>query len=136
VSERLTAQQADPGQLTLAKGEIDLRGHSVRDAGGETMGQVDALYVDPVERRVRFIVVRAGGLLGIGGRQYLIPVELIDTIVAQDIRLNERREDAERQPEHEPQRAPDEGYWRTIYDAHRLTPYWSEWDEAAPPRRY
>lgn len=64
----------------LAPSDEDIRGRTVRDRGGAELGTIDDLLIDPVERRVRLLHVRAGGFLGLGGESAFIPVEAIARI--------------------------------------------------------
>src|ERR687896_2532106 len=60
-----------------ANPEDDLRGKAVYDAQGQRVGGVEDLYIDRQEREVRFLEVGAGGFLGIGEKNYLVPVEAV-----------------------------------------------------------
>lgn len=42
----------------IAEGDNDIRGWEVKTADGKTIGKVDELIVDPVERRVRYMDVK------------------------------------------------------------------------------
>ena len=55
----------------------DVRGLGVFGRNGERMGNVKDLYVDTLEREVRFLDVGAGGFLGLREKRFLIPVEAI-----------------------------------------------------------
>ena len=57
--------------------EDDLRGKVLNDTEGQRMGSVSDLYIDPREREVRFLEVGAGGFLGMGEKNYLVPVEAV-----------------------------------------------------------
>ena len=57
--------------------EDDLRGKDVYDAQGQRIGSVEDLYIDRNEREVRFLLVSAGGFLGMGEKPLLVPVEAI-----------------------------------------------------------
>jgi sporulation protein YlmC with PRC-barrel domain len=58
----------------------DIRGKDVYDVNGEQIGSVDDLYVDGLERKVRFLEVGAGGFLGIGEKHMLVPVESVTEV--------------------------------------------------------
>ncbi len=60
--------------------EDDLRGKAVYDPEGQRIGSVDELYIDGHEREARFVEVGAGGLLGIGEKHFLVPVEAITEV--------------------------------------------------------
>ncbi len=60
-----------------ANPEDDVRGKTVYDPEGQRIGDVEDLYIDRQEREVRFLEVGAGGLLGIGKKRFLVPVEAV-----------------------------------------------------------
>jgi sporulation protein YlmC with PRC-barrel domain len=59
----------------------DVRGLDVYDEDGDQIGTVQDLYADAEERKVRFLDVSAGGILGfLGERRFLIPVEAVSEV--------------------------------------------------------
>ena len=58
----------------------DVRGLDVYDEDGDQIGTVEDLYADTEERKVRFLDVSAGGILGLGERRFLIPVEAVSEV--------------------------------------------------------
>ena len=58
----------------------DVRGLGVYDNDGDRIGTVDDLYADAQERKVRFLDVSAGCILGLGERHFLIPVEAVSEV--------------------------------------------------------
>ena len=65
-----------------ANPEDDLRGKAVYTIDGKVIGSVEDLYIDRQEREVRFLEVGAGGLLGIGKKRFLVPVEAVTEVTA------------------------------------------------------
>jgi sporulation protein YlmC with PRC-barrel domain len=57
--------------------EDDVRGKDVYDPEGQRIGGVEDLYIDPQEREVRFLEMGFGGLLGMGDKPILVPVEAV-----------------------------------------------------------
>jgi hypothetical protein len=53
----------------------DVRGLDVYDLDGEQAGSVEELYVEPDPRFPRFLVVSAGGFLGVGKKRFLVLIE-------------------------------------------------------------
>jgi sporulation protein YlmC with PRC-barrel domain len=62
----------------------DIRDLDVYDVTDEQIGSVQDLYVDREARRPRYLVVSAGGLLGVGKKQFLIPVEEVSRDVGEE----------------------------------------------------
>jgi osmotically-inducible protein OsmY/sporulation protein YlmC with PRC-barrel domain len=58
----------------------DIRGRRIADQDRNEIGKINDLLIDPRERRVRFLQVTSGGVLGIGGTMLLVPVEAITRI--------------------------------------------------------
>jgi hypothetical protein len=54
----------------------ELRQRGVFDSGGRLIGQVKNIYVDD-DRSFRFVDVAISGLLGLGKKHHLVPVEAI-----------------------------------------------------------
>jgi sporulation protein YlmC with PRC-barrel domain len=65
-----------------ANPEDDLRGKYVYVVDRKVIGSVEDLYIDRKEREVRFLEVGAGGLLGIGKKRFLVPVEAVVEVAA------------------------------------------------------
>ncbi len=68
---------------------LDIRGLGAFNQNGKQIGSVEDLYIDPEERKVRFIDVAAGGFLGLGEKRFLIPVEAIVKIYEDGITVNQ-----------------------------------------------
>ena len=62
----------------------DIRDLDVYDVAGEQIGSVEDLYVDREARRPRYLVVSAGGLLGVGKKHVLVPVEEVSRDVGEE----------------------------------------------------
>src|SRR3712207_6367813 len=83
---------AHPAGFRLEDGVLDVRGLGVFTRDGEQMGTVEDLYVDTVEREVRFLDVSAGGFLGLGEKHFLIPVEAVAEIYDDGVTVDHNRE--------------------------------------------
>ena len=81
----------------------DIRGRKVRDRDNRDFGKVDDVYVDPSERRARFISVKSGDILGIGGTRHLVPVEAL-SIEGDDVVVNATTDEINRGPRIDPGR--------------------------------
>ena len=62
----------------------DIRDLDVYDVADEQIGTVADLYVDREARRPRYLVVSAGGLLGVGKKTFLVPVEEVSRDVGEE----------------------------------------------------
>ena len=70
----------------------DIRGLDVYDEGGQEIGTVEDLYIDEEERKVRFLDVGAGGFLGLGEKNSLIPVEAVREVNEEGVVVDQSRE--------------------------------------------
>jgi sporulation protein YlmC with PRC-barrel domain len=78
----------------------DIRDLDVYDVTDEQIGSVADLYVDREARRPRYLVVSAGGLLGVGKKQFLIPVEEVSRDVGEErVTITQPREKVLNSPE-------------------------------------
>ena len=68
--------------LVPANPENDLRGKYVYVVDRKVIGSVEDLYIDRREREARFLEVGARGLLGIGKKRFLVPVEAVVEVAA------------------------------------------------------
>lgn len=111
--------------LAFGESENDIRGHSVVDASGGKVGNVEALYVDENARRIRFVLVAGLGVLGIGDEQRLIPVEAIDRIEGDEVHLRHPRERVAFGPRYNPKLVEEPSYWESVYGWYGYAPYWA-----------
>lgn len=59
-----------------------LRRHKVINDAGDAVGRVEDFMFDPEEGGVHFIIISAGGVLGVGDRLFAVPFSVaeIDTV--------------------------------------------------------
>ena len=120
----LLRKLGDSGQ-TVAMPAEDVRGRAVKDNGGNDIGKVADLLIDEQERKVRFLVVEAGGFLGIGEKETFIPVDAITGISGDEVRIDRSGENVAGAPHYDPDLAVDDrGYYENLYGYYGLTPYW------------
>lgn len=79
-------------RLSLVDPQEDIRGRKVFDREGEEIGKVDDVFIDPTERRARFLSVKSGDVLGLGGKKLLIPVDAITPVAQDKVVINHRRD--------------------------------------------
>jgi sporulation protein YlmC with PRC-barrel domain len=94
----------------------DIRGLDVYDVNGEQIGSVEDLYVDRVSRLPRFLEVRAGGLLGIGKKHFLIPIEEVSRDMDEDrVTVNQPRDKVVDSPDFDPDDVSNSDVQRAIH---------------------
>jgi sporulation protein YlmC with PRC-barrel domain len=113
----------DQSELMLAEGELDIRGKDVVDVDGEELGSVTGLFVDEEERRVRFLEVKGGGILGLGDEVTLVPVEAVASVDEERVRLEHPSARVAGAPRYDPQLA-DQPDWGELYGYYGYPPYW------------
>lgn len=114
--------------VTLANPADDVRGQRVIDAVGAAVGEVDDLYVDDREGRIRFLLVVAGGFPGPCEAEYLIPAEAVARVGDRAVHLCKSRGEVAAAPPYHAQLI-DEDYLRALCRHYGVRPYW----EAGPP---
>ncbi len=113
----------DEAELVLADPEEDLRGAEVVDRAGGSIGTVDGLLVDETERRVRFLQVGSGGLLGLGRKTRLIPTNAITAVEWHGVRVDTTVADVADSPAYDPDLEPAPDFGR-YYEFYGLPAYW------------
>lgn len=124
-SERTAAlHRLEDSDLQLADPNADIRGKKVRELAGEEIGKVHDLLIDEEERKVRFIEVSSGGVLGIGDTKFLLPVEAVTAVMDDEIRINQARTQVVGSPRYDPNliEPPDLDELYRYYGYG--TPYW------------
>ena len=71
-------------ELPLEEPWQDMRGLDVYDNRDEQIGSVADLYIDREVRLASYLVVSAGGFLGVGEKTFLVPVEEVSRDVGQE----------------------------------------------------
>ena len=89
--------------LRLEEPWQDFRGLDVYDNTGEQLGSVEDLFVERETRLASFLIVSAGGFLGMGKKHFLIPVEEVRREVSEErVTLNQDRDKVLNSPEFDP----------------------------------
>jgi sporulation protein YlmC with PRC-barrel domain len=95
----------------------DVRGLGVFSQDGERMGNVKDLYVDTVDRAVRFLDVGAGGFLGLREKRFLIPVEAVTNFREGGVTVEQQsREEVNEPSPLNTNVVPEAAYERDLYD--------------------
>ena len=112
--------------LTLADPAADIRGREVLDRDGNRVGTVIDLLVDPEQRIARMAEVETGGgVLGIGRKHRLIPVEILTAGDPRTVYLERTRDEVNAAPEYRPAEGDvEEEQYAATYAAYGVTPYW------------
>ena len=121
--------------LNLADPAQDIRGRAVVDCDGERLGHVSGLFIDAEHRKVRMMELRAGGFLGIGERHFLLPIETVRAVTADDVRVGETRARILQAPIYDPQlvESPTSASLQSHYDHYGVTPTWSTGASSSEP---
>jgi sporulation protein YlmC with PRC-barrel domain len=112
--------------LTLADPTTDLSGREVLDREGDTVGTIVDLLVDLEQGVPRLVEVEtAGGLLGLGRKHRLIPVEALTTRDLRTVQVDRSSDEIDATPVYSPADGDDEEeQYAASYAAYGVTPYW------------
>jgi sporulation protein YlmC with PRC-barrel domain len=127
-------------RLSEFAGEIvdesaDLRRRKVLDSAGEEIGRVEEVLVDPGDATARMIEVGHGGLLGMGQSRFLLPLDAVEAVDQDAVRVALTRERIEGAPPYEAVRAAynDPVFRRSLFDYYSFEPAWDNRPESAGP---
>ena len=112
------------GGLMLADEHDDVRGMPVMDVRDHRVGEVEEILVDPQERRARLLVVASGGVLGLGERHRLVPVDAVSRVRAH-VRLERSDLHVDSGFEYDPA-LPGPVDYRPVYSYFGYTPFWED----------
>jgi sporulation protein YlmC with PRC-barrel domain len=116
--------------LELDDPSRDLRGRNVVDEDGHDVGTVADMLIDPQLRIARMLVLETGGLLGMGKKQYLVPLEAAHDD-GEQVRIKRSKDEITREPEYRLSDGEEEELqYAQVYSAYGIRPYWEV--EAAP----
>jgi sporulation protein YlmC with PRC-barrel domain len=89
-------------QEVLADPATDIRGRKVIDINGRSLGKIHALLVDDTEKKVRFLEVESGGILGLGESKSFIPIDAITRVTDDEVQINQETGTVASAPAYDP----------------------------------
>jgi sporulation protein YlmC with PRC-barrel domain len=102
--------------LQLEEPWQDLRGLDVYDVNDDQIGSVEDVYVDREQRQARLLDVSAGGLLGVGKKRFLVPVEDVKRDMdAERVTVEHQKDKVMGSPEFDPDDGPRTDLQRAVY---------------------
>ncbi len=109
--------------LELKNPNQDVRDRKVFDNSGEEIGTVEDLFADEEERRVRFLVVGAGGFLGLGEKHFLVPIEALLEVKEDRVIVDQSSKKVADSPPFDPKVVPQPERQREAYDYYGYPPF-------------
>lgn len=116
--QRSTLTKLSVLKVPLEERWQDIRNLDVYDVSDEQIRSVEDLYIDREARQPSYLIVSAGGVLGVGKKHFLIPVEEFTRDLSEEdrVRVNHDQDKVLDSPEFDPNEVPDLDFQRTIYD--------------------
>ena len=75
-------------KLVLSDPSDDIRDRTVIDPDGDEIGNVSAVHICKEESKIRFLQLGVGDFLGLGERQFLVPVEDVTRVTENVVHIN------------------------------------------------
>lgn len=115
-------------KLKLNDSDVDLRNRKVLGPDGKDIGHVSALFLDREHGQIRFLQVGTGGFLGLGEREFLIPVEDVIRTEPAEVHINHTREQVMAEPHYDPKSVTlrDQTFWAAYYGYYGHADYWTK----------
>jgi sporulation protein YlmC with PRC-barrel domain len=101
---------------------MDIRGFAAFDSEEVEIGKVEDLIVDPTNGTIRMLKIRGGGVLGVGGHHWFVPVEAITDVTDDAVHVDRAREQL---LEGEDQGLQDNAFVENLYSHYGATPFWT-----------
>jgi sporulation protein YlmC with PRC-barrel domain len=98
-------------------------GRKVKDKSGNDSGNVHDVFVDDRVRRARFLLVDHDGLLGIGEKKSVIPVDAIRATTSNEVFINDTCDHISLAPADDPDLINDRSYQISIYGCYGYAHY-------------
>jgi sporulation protein YlmC with PRC-barrel domain len=93
-----------------------LRGLDVYDDNDDQVGSVEGVSVDRDQRQARLLDMAAGGVLGVGKKHFLVPVEDVKRDVdAERVTVEHPKDKVVESPEFDPDYGPKLDLQRAVY---------------------
>jgi sporulation protein YlmC with PRC-barrel domain len=129
----VTGQQQQFGQQNLRTAN-DITGMDVHNLQGENLGSIDSLVIDLQQGQVAYVIVSAGGVLGVGGEDRAIPFNAlrIDPTQEDVLTLDIDQQRFENAPVAEVDQL-DRQRGQEIHQFYGVSPYWEEGQQQRSP---
>jgi uncharacterized protein YrrD len=107
---------------------MDLRGREVLDREGEQVGTVEDMLIDPALRVPRMVKIETGGgLLGIGKKHHLVPLEAISGGDPRTVHVAKSKDEILGAPEYSQSEGDEEeAHYTDVYAYFGIPTYWSQ----------
>ena len=105
-----TIHQLGDTHRTIGNPDADVRGHAVVDRDGHKIGRIDDLRIDDQAKRVLFLRVAEGGVLGLGATHCLVPVEAVVAVHPGCVEIDQQRSGMGDVPAYDPELTPVRAY--------------------------
>jgi sporulation protein YlmC with PRC-barrel domain len=114
------------------KSADDLVGLSVMGQQDEEIGSISDILVDTETGQVAFAIVSAGGVLGVGGDQYIVPWTALQiSPEAEDARINISQDRLQEAPTGDS--VADRQEAEQIHQFYGVSPYWEDQQQMQQP---
>lgn len=113
--------------LMVAGDGADVRGRTAVDRNGQELGEIDDLFIDADEQKVRFLQLASGGFLGIGEKKSLVPVDAVARVEEDRVVIDQERAKIAGAPAYDPRlkEIPDPDFYEGLYGYYGYPPYWT-----------
>ncbi len=127
-------RQGKAGDGNVAIGaykDQDLIGLKVQSSGGEDLGRISSIAIDPQDGRVAFGVLTYGGFWGFGAKYVAVPLTVMDLKTDQNGKpdafvLDMSKQQLASAPTFEGNSLPDRKQVEEAYRFFGQTPYWTD----------
>jgi uncharacterized protein YrrD len=95
----------------------------VIDMHGRSLGKIDALLIDEIDKKVRFLEVESGGILGLGEAKSFIPVGAISRVTEKEVQINQEADNVAGAPVYDPKLVDHTKFFEDTYGYYGFPPF-------------
>jgi sporulation protein YlmC with PRC-barrel domain len=102
-----------------------IRGSKVVDRNGKPIGVVTDVLIDPWRGKTRMLRVDHSGLLGSAAAPLFLPVEVVQQVTTDQIRIDRSRTEVADGPQYSPETVDGEAFYTNVFSHYGYLPYWT-----------
>jgi sporulation protein YlmC with PRC-barrel domain len=120
-----TLQLLGESRYAFANPYQDVRGWRVCDTSGQDLGHLEDVLIDEPAKKVRFLKVAHGGVMGFGATHSFIPIEAVSTVADGVVTVSATMQQVAGAPRFDPEVVDNQKHFENLYTHYGYAPPWA-----------